>query len=369
MDAPYNGDLNPSGQSPLDSFRTERLLMGLLLGGIAIGCVLVLRPFISAILWAAILAFTTWPVFEWLRVRLHAGRVVPAGVMVALVAVTVVLPLALAAPSGADDADRLRAMAQTALQAGLPVAPPWLAEVPVVGPTVAGLWNTWSADLSVMVAFFRPYFGMAAEFGLTLLLGLASGILQFLLALFVAFFFYVSGDRMTGTLQAILYRVAEARAARLIEVTGATIRGVVYGILGTAVVQGMLTSFGLWASGIPRPLLLGVIAGALSVLPIGAPVVWIPAALWLLAEGRTIAGVALFAYGVIAVSGADSVIRPFFIARGAHLPFLLTMLGVLGGALAFGLLGVFVGPVLLGVGFTLVVEWARPVAIPDIPDA
>jgi Nod factor-specific ABC transporter NodJ protein len=127
---------------------------------------------------------------------------------------------------------------------------------------------------------------------------------------------------------------------------------VVYGILGTALVQGLLTALGLWASGVPRPLLLGVIAGGLSVLPIGAPVVWIPAALWLLSRDHTAWGVFLLVYGTVAISGSDSVIRPFFIARGARLPFLLTMLGVLGGALAFGLLGVFVGPVLLGVGIT-----------------
>jgi predicted PurR-regulated permease PerM len=134
---------------------------------------------------------------------------------------------------------------------------------------------------------------------------------------------------------------------------------VVYGILGTAIVQGVLTAFGLWLSGVPRPVLLGGIAGFLSVLPIGAPVIWIPAAIWLMGSGHLGWGIFLAIYGVVAVSGADSVIRPWFIARGAQLPFLLTVLGVLGGALAFGLLGIFLGPVLLGIGYTLVNEWAR----------
>ena len=135
-------------------------------------------------------------------------------------------------------------------------------------------------------------------------------------------------------------------------------RGVVYGILGTAIVQGILTAFGLWLSGVPRPVLLGGVAGFLSVLPIGAPLVWIPGALWLMGTGHLGWGIFLAVYGVVAVSGADSVIRPWFIARGAQLPFLLTVLGVLGGALAFGLLGIFLGPVLLGIGYTLVNEWA-----------
>jgi len=336
----------------------ERVLMGMLLGGVAIGCTLVLYPFLSAILWAAILTFTTWPLYEWVRHTAHLGRTGTAGLMVALIAVIVVLPLALAAPGGADDVNQIERVVQDALQAGLPGSPLWLYEVPVLGGTLAGLWNSWAADLTVMVSFFRPYFGIAAQFGLAVLLGLANGVLLFLLALFVSFFFYAGGHHLAGRIHAILRRIAGEQADRLIEVTGNTVRGVVYGILGTAVVQGILTGLGLWVSGVPRPALLGVVAGGLSVLPIGAPVVWIPAGLWLLTSGHTFWGVALLVYGAVAVSGADTVIRPFFISRGAQLPFLLTMLGVLGGALSFGLLGIFVGPVLLGIGFALMNEWA-----------
>ncbi len=339
--------------------QAERLLMTLLLGGIAVGCTLVLYPFFSAILWAGILTYTTWPVYEAVRVRLRLGNLAAAGVMVGTVAVVVVLPLALAAPGGANDIDQLRQTVQAALQAGLPGAPGWLDQVPVVGPGMATLWNNWAADLSSMVTFFRPYFGIAGEVLLSLLLGLANGVLLFVLALFVAFFFYAVGEKLAAHAVAILRRIAGAQADRLISVTGATIRGVVYGILGTALVQGILTTFGLWVTGVPRPLLLGVIAGGLSVLPVGAPVVWIPAGLWLMAQGRVVWGAVLLVYGVVAVSGADSVIRPGVLSRGAPLPGLLTRRGVRGGALAFGLRGVFVGPVLLGVGYTRVVEYAR----------
>ena len=329
--------------------------MGLLLGGVAIGCMLVLYPFFSAILWASILVFTTWPVFMTLRARV--GRTAAAALMVLITAVVVLLPLALVAPSGGRDISDIQASLQVAMASGLPPAPVWVANIPVIGVTMHDLWDSWARDLSVMVAFFRPYFGIAAEFGLRLLLGLANGVLEFLLALVVAFFIYGSGDIIAAKLQTLLRRIAGDRADRLITVTGATVRGVVYGILGTAVVQGLLAVFGLWLAGVPRPLLLGVIGGGLSVLPIGVPFVWIPASLWLLASGNTVAGVFLGLWGGIVISGADSLIRPYFIARGAQLPFLLTLLGVLGGALAFGLLGIFVGPVLLGVGYTLVNEW------------
>lgn len=336
----------------------ERLLMGLLLVGVAVGCMAVLRPFLSAMLWAAILVYTTWPVFTWVQVHLRASRGWAAGIMVLLTAVLIVLPLGVAAPAGAEDVNQLRTSIEAALNGGLPSAPEWVAGVPVIGVTVAEYWNAWAADLSAMVSFFKPYFGIIAENGLSVLLGIAGGLLQFLLALVIAFFFWASGDRLSVHLNRILHRIAGDHAARLVLVTGQVVRGTVYGILGTAIVQGLLTTFGLWISGVPRPLLLGAIAGLLSVLPIGAPVIWIPATFWLLGTGHTGWGIFLGVYGALAISGSDNLIRPYFIARGAQLPFLLTILGVLGGALAFGLLGIFLGPVLLGVGYTLVAEFA-----------
>jgi predicted PurR-regulated permease PerM len=338
--------------------------MALLIGGVAVGCVAVLYPFLSALLWAGILVFTTWPVHEWIRARLHLGRGGAALVMIGLTAVVLVLPIALAAPGGSDDVTQLRHAILGTLRGGLPVSPAWLGDVPLVGPTLADLWNHWAADIGALLEALRPFLGIVLEGGLSVVLGIANGVVMFLLALFVAFFFYVYGEPIAARMRLILRRVAGDQADRLAEVTGATVRGVVYGIVGTAVVQGILTAFGLWVSGVPRPLLLGGLAGLVAVLPVGAPIVWIPAALWLLGTGHPAWAIFLAAYGIFAISGADSVIRPWFIARGAHLPFLLTILGVLGGVLAFGVLGIFLGPVLLGVGFTLLNEWAKQ-AEPD----
>ena len=335
----------------------ERILMGLLIGGIALGCFAVLYPFFSALLWAGILVFTTWPVHEWIRARLRLRRVVAATLMVLMTALVLVLPLALAAPGGADDVTKLRRALEATLRSGLPTSPSWLADLPLVGPSLAELWDHWVADIGALLGAMRPFFGIILEGGFSLLLGIANGVVLFVLALFVAFFFYIYGEPLAARLRLILRRIAGARADRLITVTGATVRGVVYGIVGTAVVQGILTAFGLWLSGVPQPVLLGAVAGLLSVLPIGAPTIWIPASLWLMGTGHLGWGIFLAAYGGIAISGADSIIRPWFIARGAQLPFLLTVLGVLGGALAFGLLGIFLGPVLLGVGYTLLNEW------------
>jgi predicted PurR-regulated permease PerM len=337
----------------------ERILMGLLLGGVAIGCVLVLYPFISALLWAAILVFTTWPAYEWLRDKLHLRRGLAAGTMVALTAVVVVLPIALAAPSRVDDIGLLRRAIEDALRGGLPVSPDWLFDIPLIGQNLGELWNHWAEDIGVMLSAAQPYFGIVLENGLHLLLGIASGVLMFLLALFAAFFIYMNGEAMAARLKLLLHRIAGERAERLILVTGNTVRGVVYGILGTAIVQGILTAIGLGVAGVPRAMLLGGTAGLLAVLPVGSPLVWIPASLWLMGTGHLGWGIFLAVYGTVVISGADSIIRPWFIARGADLPFLLTVLGVLGGAVAFGLLGIFLGPVLLGVGYTLMNEWAR----------
>ena len=332
--------------------------MWMLIGGVGLGCVVVLYPFLSALLWAGILVFTTWPVHEWVRARLHLRRTAAALFMVTLTAIVLVLPIGLAAPSGGGDVIALRHEIEDTLRAGLPAAPAWLWDIPLVGPTLSELWDSWAADIGVLLSALRPFLGVILEGGLSVLLGIANGVVMFLLSLFVAFFFYIYGEPLAGRLRLILRLVARDKADRLAEVTGATIRGVVYGIVGTAVVLGLLTAFGLWIAGVPRAVLLGGVAGLLSVLPIGSPVVWIPSTLWLLGQGHIAWGIFLGLYGVFAISGADSVIRPWFIARGAHLPFLLTILGVLGGALGFGLLGIFLGPVLLGVGYTLLNEWA-----------
>jgi len=343
----------------------ERVLTGLLLGGVTIACFLVLQPFLSAMLWAGILVFTTWPVAETLRTRLGWPRGLVAGAMVLTAALIVAVPIALAVPGGADEVAQLRGLIVSAIRAGLPSAPDWLREVPLVGSWLASLWDGWAADLSEMIAVLRPHVGTLIDTGLTLLLGIANSVLMFMLALFIAFFFYLHGGPIAERLGVALRWTIGADADRYIALTGATVRGVVYGILGTAIVQGILTALGLVIAGVPKPMLLGVVAGFLSVLPVGAPLIWIPAALWLFGTDQAVWGVFLLVWGVVVISSADNFIRSWFIARGSNMPFLVTVLGVLGGALAFGLLGVFLGPVALGLGYTLFSEWAREREAPE----
>jgi len=335
----------------------ERMLMLLLLGVLVLGCIYVLYPFFSAILWAAILVFASWPLFQRLR-RTGLPRALAALIMVLVATVLVLLPIAIAVRGGTKDVNHLRLAIQLALQDGLPAAPAWLETVPLVGGALSDLWNGWAADINAMVAFFRPYFGMMIEAGVRALLDVAHGVVDFGFALFISFFFYYHGEWIGGWLTRLLRRVAGRQAGRLGQVIGQTVRGTVYGILGNAVIQGLLTFGGLWLANVPRAPLLGLVAGFLAMLPIGAPLVWVPATLWLLGTGATGRAIFLALYGLIVVTGPDHVIRPYFIARGARLPFLPTVLGVIGGALGFGLLGVFLGPVLLGIGLSLAREFA-----------
>lgn len=331
-------------------------MMGLLLGGVAAGCIVVLYPFFSALLWAAILTFTTWPVYK--QLAQHTGRYSAAALMMILTALLVVLPLALVTSAGVEDAPGLVHGIERAFALHLPAPPLWVARTPLIGPQVMETWTKWSADLSAAGAFIQPYLGDIASRALNLLVQIASGLLQLVLALFIAFFFWVSGDSLGSHVTAIIRRIAGPYADRLLGVTGSTVRGTVYGIIGTAIVQGILTGIGFYISHVPSPVLFGGIAAFVAVLPIGAPLVWVPAAVWLALTHHLAWGIVLAVYGVVAISGADHVIRPVFIARGAQLPYLLTVLGVLGGVLAFGGLGIFLGPVLLGVGYTLAVEFA-----------
>jgi predicted PurR-regulated permease PerM len=338
---------------------TERFLIWVLLGTLIAGCLAVLQHFIAAIAWAAILTFTTWPIHVWLRAKLRLPPAAAALLMIVAAALLILLPLTLITERALQNAASTRRMINEVLIFGLPEAPPWVASIPIFGTTVSDLWNHWSADLESLLAAVHPYLGTVAKEGLQLLIGVTDGVVRMGLALFIAFFFFIYGEALARRISGFLYRIMGGQAERLLTIVGATVRGAVYGILSTALVQGIMLSLGLWISGVPNAGALALAGTFFSLVPGGGALIWVPAAIWLLSSGDDVAGLGLAAWCGIGISIADSFVRPWFIARGAHLPFILTLLGVLGGALAFGILGVFLGPVLLGVGFILAEEFSR----------
>lgn len=341
-----------------DPLRPARVIGLLALFGLGLGCFLVLRPFISALLWAVILAYTTWPAFKLLRERTGLSPGWAALVMVLAEFLLIGLPLVFAAPTSREDVEALQRGVEGLITDGLPGLLTFLSTLPVLGSHVAAWLSGWDTTLAGMIGAIRPYAGTLAQNALSILLAVLSGIAELMLAIVLAFFFYRDGPAIAAQAERAIEKLAGDRARRLVELTGNVTRGVVYGLLGTAVVQGAMTTFGLWIAGVPQPVLLGVVAGVISIMPVGAPLVWIPASLWLFAQGSTGWGVFLALYGAFGISSVDNIVRPWFISRGADLPLLLTLIGALGGVLAFGFLGLFLGPVVLAVAYVLLRDWA-----------
>jgi predicted PurR-regulated permease PerM len=348
--------------------RIDRIITLVVLAFLVVGVYLVLAPFLTAIAWAAILAVTTWPLFHWMVSR--AGRpTVGAGVMTLLILLVVVAPFVIVGATLAENFDRLSDFFRGVVERGPPEPPEWLGRLPLVGERAAAYWSTFAHDtaglLEELKRFVNPLRDAAIRTGAVV----GEGLLQLTLSVLIVFFFYRDGDAIIARLRGAVNRLAPARGQHMLNVVGATTRAVVYGILGTALAQGVLMAIGLYLVGIQAAPLLGLVTFVLSPVPVGPPMVWIPAGLYLIfGADETARGIFVLAWGLIVVSSVDNVLKPLIISRGSDLPFILVMLGVFGGVIAFGFIGVFLGPVLLALGFVLLKEWAAPAQAPEEDD-
>ena len=177
------------------------------------------------------------------------------------------------------------------------------------------------------------------------------------LAAFISFFFYRDGEALTRSIGAGMARLAGIHAANMLVIINSTVRGVMYGLLGTALAQGFVAAIGFAIAGVPAVMLLGVATFLLSLIPVGPPLIWGGAAIWLFQQGETGWGIFMLLWGFFLISSVDNIIKPLLISRGSRLSFLLVILGVMGGVLAFGFVGIFIGPTLLAVGFSVVQKW------------
>lgn len=322
------------------------------------GCFVVLRPFLSAILWAVILSFSTWPVYQRIE-RAVAGRKAPAaGLMVLSVAAVLVLPLALLGASLAENVSALLEMARQLLSEGPSDPPAWVAKLPVMGSRLHDRWQAMAGSGAKLTEELMQYLVPLRDWGLRVAANMGEGILYLSLSVFIAFFLYRDGAALSARLEALFARVGGKQAPGLFLIAADTIKSVVYGIIGTALAQGFLAGIGFWIAGVPGALLLGVLTCVLSLIPFGPPLIWAPCAIWLFKNGETGWAVFIALWGFVVVSTIDNVLKPYFISKGSHLPFVLVFLGVLGGVLAFGLLGIFLGPTLLAVAYAMFQEWS-----------
>jgi len=349
--------------------RIDRTITLVVLAMLVGGVFLVLQPFLTAILWAAILVVTTWPLYRWL----HAHTRIPAiaaTLMTLLILIVAVSPFVIAGATLAENADRLVEFARAVVERGPPDAPAWLQQLPLVGERAATYWGLFAHDGAALLAELRRLAEPMKEFAYKSGALIGSGLLQLTFSVFIAFFFYRDGDGIIPRVRSAVIRIAPTRGAHMLVVAGDTTRAVVYGILGTALAQGVLMGIGLHVAGIKAAPLLGLVTFFLSPIPVGPPIVWLGAAGWLFSEGQNGWAIFILAWGGLVVSSIDNFLKPMIISRGSDLPFVLVLLGVLGGVVAFGFIGVFLGPVLLALGYALVKEWASPEpVVPAASDA
>jgi predicted PurR-regulated permease PerM len=337
--------------------RFDQILGMGMLAALVIGCFMVLLPFVTALLMAAILTYSTWPVNVRLREAVGGRKTLAAGLMMLGACVLLVAPFVFVAMSLADSIAELVEASRRAFEHGPPQAPAWLTGLPLVGDTLASYWDTLTHDSTRLLDDLR---GLIAPAQSVLLAGgslLFAGLLQLGLSVLVAFFLYRDGEAAAARVVRMATRIGGARGMRLLHVAGNTVLAVVYGILGTALAQGLVAGIGFVIAGVPGAALLGLITFFLSVVPVGPPLVWVPAALWLFSFGSTGWAIFLAVWGVLGISMVDNVLKPIIISKGTNLPFMLGFLGVLGGVATLGFIGIFIGPTLLAVGYQMFNTW------------
>ncbi|RJG09645.1 AI-2E family transporter [Pseudomonas cavernicola] len=335
----------------------DRLLVQILLLALLGASIWVLAPFSSALFWAAVLAFASWPLMTLLTRWLGGRAALAAGLLTLGWMVLVAVPLVWLGFNLADHVrDALNLLKDLQVQ-GLPPPPEWMAGIPLVGERLVGLWRTIDQQGSAFFASLKPYMGQVGNWLLARSAQIGGGVLELALSLVLVFFFYRDGPRMAELVQSGLQRLIGERAEHYLELVAGTVQRVVNGVIGTAAAQAVLALIGFWIAGIPGALVLGILTFVFSLIPMGPPLVWIPATAWLVWQGDYGYAVFLGIWGMFIISGVDNVLKPYLISRGGNLPLVVVLLGVFGGILAFGFMGLFLGPTLLAVAFSLLNDW------------
>ena len=318
----------------------------------------VLRPFLVPLAWAAILAYATWPLLLRMRRALGGRPGAAAALMTLAMILVVVIPSVLVSLALAAELQRTWG----AFRAWLARGPAGLVEaaraIPLVGPDLAARIGELIADPAALQQWV-----LARAGGWVGAVTSAAGdagryAIEGALTVFALFFVYRDGGDLGADGARVIGRLGGPRMAAMLGPLGQTVRAVMYGTLFTALAQGLLVMLGCWVAGLRAPVLLGAVTVILALTPLGAPLVYVSASAWLaLGAGRVLAGVLFLLWGLLIVSTADNVIRTWFLAGAVRVPFLLGLFGVLGGILAFGSIGLFIGPVAIALLLTLWRQW------------
>lgn len=317
----------------------------------------ILLPFLGATIWAAMVVVATWPMLLAVQRRLGGRRWAAVTVMTFAILLLLVVPLTLAISTIVDYRDDIATKFTTFSQSPLPLPPSWVESIPLVGTKISHEWRELAATPpEELTAKTTPYVKtalawfarQAGTFGLMLL--------HFLLMLVITAFLYATGEEAAMGLRRFGRRLAGERGDSSIILSGQAIRAVALGVVVTAIVQSAAAGIGLAICGIPFAAVLTAIIFILCIAQLGPTLVMVPAVIWLYWSGDPVWGTVLLVWSVI-VGALDNVLRPILIRRGADLPLVLILAGVIGGLVGFGVIGLFVGPVVLAVSYRLLESW------------
>lgn len=337
---------------------TRTTLAVLCLGALIGASLWVLRPFIGPTIWATMVVVATWPLMQRVQGWLWGRRALAVVVMTLLLLLVFVVPLTVAIGTIVGNADRLVEWAKVAAAYDIPdQAPPWVLQLPMVGGMLGGLWEQANAaGVRGLLGKLSPYAGNLTKWFVAEVGSLGFLLVQFLLTVVIAALMYGQGEQAASMVRRIARRLAGTRGQDAVALAGNAIRGVALGVGVTAVVQSLLGGLGLALAGVPFAGLLSALMFMLCIAQLGPAPVLVPAAIWLMWSGQTGWGIFVIVVAAVAMT-LDNVLRPLLIRMGADLSLLLIFAGVIGGLLAFGLVGIFVGPVVLAVGHTLLQAW------------
>jgi predicted PurR-regulated permease PerM len=319
----------------------------------------ILRPFLGATIWAAMVVVATWPAFLWIQARLWKRRSLAVLVMVVILLLLFVLPLTLAISTIVSNAEEVVAWVRLLISRGAPTLPGWVERLPLVGTRLTQAWNELvAAGVAGLEDKVTPYIRQVTAWLLAQAGVVGALTLQFLLTVVIAGMMYAGGESAANVVRRFGFKLGGQRGEDAVVLAGKAIRGVALGVGVTAFVQAVVGGIGLAIAGVPFAALLTAVMFMLCIVQVGPTLVLAPAVIWVFWSGSTGWGIFLLVWTVI-VGTMDNFLRPVLIRRGADLPLVLIFAGVIGGLLGFGLVGIFVGPVMLAVSYTLVDAWLR----------
>jgi len=353
-------------------FDLARLLLSIItLLGLMLASLWILSPFFTAMIWATMIVVACWPLMLRLQRLLHGHRALAVAVMTLLMLLLFIAPLLLAANTIFENVDNIRRWAKLISGFEVPPVPAWAVQLPLIGERVAELWNgLHEAGLGSLVQKVAPYAGRGAQWVASQAGNLGLLLVHFLLTVLIASLMFAQGEDGAHRVLVLANRIGGERGEEMVRLAAAAIRGVAISVVGTALVQTLLTGVGLAIAGVPFAGLLTAATLMLCIAQVGPGLVLVPAVIWLFWTGETGYGTFLLVWSAIAMT-VDNFVRPALVRFGADLPLLLIFAGVIGGMLTIGLVGLFVGPVVLAVTYRLFEAWSglSPVPTAIAPDA